>query len=192
MMKKKCLLVLLAVIFLIFLNSEIPKKKENRLLNVEEILNYIKQFEELLNKDNATLKDVMATIVPSEQFVNYELEYEDLYCKEVLKVKGLESKECLEFDDQRWKNLDTSPSLWLKAVKNALTGGKKKKIKLFVEAGIKPCPKETLGKGKKQTINAIAQVDGTYKQMQIKVACDLEEGELFGFIGNVLVENKFP
>ena len=191
-MKKRSVLSLLAVIFLIFLNSEIPKKEENRLLNVEEILYYIKQFEELLNKEQATLKDVMTTIVPSEHLVNKELPYEDLYCKEVLKVEGLPHHKCLEFDHQRWKNLDTSPSLWIKAVKNALIGGKKKKIKLFVEVGIKPCPKEVLNKAKRQTINAIAQVDGTYKQMQIEVACDLWEGKIFGFIGNVLVENKFP
>ena len=189
-MKKKCVLSLLAVIFLIFLNSEIPKKKENRLLNVEEILYYIKQFEKLLNKDDVTIKDIMDTI-PNSMYYEKEEPYEMIYCRKVLKVDP-ESRQCEEFSMRRWEKRDTSPSLWIKAVKNALTGGKKKKIKLFVEVGIKPCPKETLGKAKDQKINVIAQVDGTYKQMQIEVACDLKWGKIFGFIGDVLVENKFP
>jgi len=174
------------------------KNTKIRMLSIEELLKFIIEIEEVLNKDVPTLKDYWELVPDSAETPELDLELE--YCEKVLKLP-IESLECGKFTQERAKNASTSPSFRMMAIKAALTKNPKSQIKIFIDPNIHKCPEPSVIFYKDGTkawkvncsikIKAVAKIDNKqYKDFILELPCDEGGPGVFGKFYRIIIDGR--
>ncbi len=139
----KKIIIGLPFVFLICALADKNTANQKMPLTAEQILSAVTHLELILNKEIPSMTDFYS-LYSGEAGSEEEMVVEEMYCKQVLKIKP-DTQNCIDGLNRLRNNIEPKPSLFLNNIKNIVTDGRKEAIQIYISPDIKYCSPDKRG-----------------------------------------------
>ena len=162
---------------------------DSRPLRIDEIMQIVRDYENILNKNSPTVAD-FNHLIPDDAAMTEE-KYFNIYCEKVLKVNK-DSKKCNDIFAKSTNHPDKYPDIYLLNVKYNLTDGASLPIKIYVDPGIKSCSKQESLRNVRLALPAVIDIGNSkFKKVILDIACNTDQRKYDSPLSDIKYEGKW-